>query len=63
MNRKVKDNSKKMFWIFLIEGMILGFLIEFVNAGRGNSMGLGVISFCLFLILYFHLYPRERIRK
>lgn len=61
--RKKRAKNNKFFWMFLIEGFFMGFLIELINASNNNSMGLGVIIFCLFLILYFHLFPRERIRK
>jgi len=45
--------KNKLFYFYLLFAFILGVAIEIKNYNEGNLVGIGLIAYCIILILYY----------
>jgi len=51
--------ENKLFYFYLFFGFILGVMIEVINYNEGNPAGIGLIAYCIVLILYHQKWGRR----
>ena len=56
----MEKRNRKLFYGYLIVGLVFAIMLEISNSGSNQPAGLGVIFFCCMEILYYTILPHKQ---
>lgn len=52
--------DRKWLYAYILLSLFWAVVIETVNSSRGGVMGIGMIGYCLIMILYLKIFERSK---